>query len=52
MCFLLTQKRRSAWRVRAAFERPGTSVGPFDMFIGIHASAEGLIVVTDNVREF
>jgi tRNA(fMet)-specific endonuclease VapC len=27
-------------------------VGPFDMLIGAHARAEGLIVVTNNAREF
>jgi tRNA(fMet)-specific endonuclease VapC len=27
-------------------------VGPFDMLIGAHARAEGLIVVTNNMREF
>jgi tRNA(fMet)-specific endonuclease VapC len=38
--------------IRAELERSGTPVGPFDMLIGAHARAEGLIVVTDNVREF
>ena len=33
-------------------KRLGTPVGPLDMLIGAHARAEGLIVVTNNEREF
>lgn len=39
-------------QVRAELERAGTPVGPHDMLIGAHARAEGLIVVTNNAREF
>jgi len=38
--------------IRANVERLGTPVGPLDMLIGAHARAEGLIVVTNNAREF
>ena len=39
-------------QIRADVERLGMTVGPFDMLVGAHARAEGLIVVTDNAREF
>ena len=39
-------------QIRAELERLGKPVGPFDMLIGAHARAEGLIVVTNNAREF
>ena len=39
-------------QVRAELERAGTPCGPHDMQIGAHARSEGLIVVTNNRREF
>jgi tRNA(fMet)-specific endonuclease VapC len=39
-------------QLRADLERAGTPVGAHDMLIGAHARAEGLIVVTNNLREF
>ncbi|MCC6918781.1 MAG: type II toxin-antitoxin system VapC family toxin [Alphaproteobacteria bacterium] len=36
----------------AELERAGTPCGPHDMQIGAHARSEGLIVVTNNMREF
>ena len=39
-------------QVRAELERAGTPCGPHDMQIGGHARSEGLIVVTNNMREF
>jgi tRNA(fMet)-specific endonuclease VapC len=39
-------------QVRAELERAGTPCGPHDMQIGGHARSEGLIVVTNNQREF
>ncbi len=39
-------------QVRAELERAERSCGPHDMQIGGHARAEGLIVVTNNMREF
>ncbi len=39
-------------QVRAELERAGTPCGPHDMQIGAHARSEGLIVVTNNMREF
>jgi tRNA(fMet)-specific endonuclease VapC len=39
-------------QVRAELERAGTPCGAHDMQIGGHARSEGLIVVTNNMREF
>jgi len=39
-------------QIRAELERAGTPCGPHDMQIGAHARSEGLIVVTNNIREF
>jgi tRNA(fMet)-specific endonuclease VapC len=39
-------------QIRAELERGGTPCGPHDMQIGAHARSEGLIVVTNNMREF
>ena len=38
--------------VRATLERNGTPIGPYDLMIAGHARSEGLIMVTDNVKEF
>jgi tRNA(fMet)-specific endonuclease VapC len=39
-------------QLRAELERAGTPCGPHDMQIGGHARSEGLILVTNNMREF
>jgi tRNA(fMet)-specific endonuclease VapC len=39
-------------QLRAELQRTGTPCGPHDMQIGGHARSEGLIVVTNNAREF
>jgi len=39
-------------QLRAELDRAGTPCGPHDMQIGGHARSEGLVVVTNNVREF
>ena len=39
-------------QLRAELGRAGTPCGPHDMQIGGHARSEGLIVVTNNAREF
>ena len=39
-------------QIRAELERAGAPIGPHDLLIGGHARAEGLIVVTNNLREF
>jgi tRNA(fMet)-specific endonuclease VapC len=39
-------------QLRAELERAGTPSGPHDMQIGGHARSQGLIVVTNNAREF
>jgi tRNA(fMet)-specific endonuclease VapC len=39
-------------QLRLELERAGRPVGPYDMLIGAHARSEGLIMVTNNLREF
>jgi tRNA(fMet)-specific endonuclease VapC len=39
-------------RVRSKLKRAGTPIGDRDMLIASHAKAEGLTIVTNNVREF
>ncbi|MBN1285343.1 MAG: type II toxin-antitoxin system VapC family toxin [Anaerolineae bacterium] len=39
-------------RIRAELERAGTPIGPNDLMIASIALANGLILVTHNVREF
>lgn len=39
-------------RHRAELEKKGTPIGPMDTLIAGHAKAEGLILVTNNTREF
>jgi tRNA(fMet)-specific endonuclease VapC len=41
-----------AGRVRAQLAGQGLSIGPFDTLIAGHARSRGLIVVTNNIREF
>ena len=38
--------------IRAYLQKQGTPIGPLDMLIAGHARAEGLTLVTNNVREF
>jgi tRNA(fMet)-specific endonuclease VapC len=38
--------------IRATLGRAGTPIGAYDLMIGAHARAEGLILVTNNQREF
>ena len=38
--------------IRAYLQNQGTPIGPLDMLIAGHARAEGLILVTNNTREF
>jgi tRNA(fMet)-specific endonuclease VapC len=37
---------------RAELERAGRPVGGYDMLIAAHARSDGLVVVTNNLREF
>jgi tRNA(fMet)-specific endonuclease VapC len=39
-------------KIRAALEKKGHPIGPNDMLIAAHALSLGLILVSDNVREF
>ena len=46
---------RAAWQygiIRAALERQGTPIGVNDLRIAGHARSLGLVIVTDNLREF
>jgi len=43
---------RAYGRIRSALEAEGAPVGPYDMMIAVHALSQGLILVTDNEREF
>ena len=38
--------------IRANLERAGRPIGPLDMQIAAHAKSEGLVLVTNNVKEF
>tara|TARA_B100001964_G_scaffold237464_1_gene301047 strand:+ start:1073 stop:1474 length:402 start_codon:yes stop_codon:yes gene_type:complete len=39
-------------QIRAELAKAGTPIGPYDVMIAGHARSEGLILVTNNVREF
>ena len=39
-------------KIRAHLQQQGTPIGNNDLWIAAHARAEGLILVTNNVREF
>lgn len=39
-------------RICAHLQRKGTPIGTMDMLIAGHARAEGMVLVTNNVREF
>jgi tRNA(fMet)-specific endonuclease VapC len=39
-------------RVRVALEKRGLVIGPYDLQIAAHALSLGLVLVTDDVREF
>ncbi|MBQ6986928.1 MAG: type II toxin-antitoxin system VapC family toxin [Oscillibacter sp.] len=39
-------------KVRAFLQKQGTPIGPLDTLIAAHAKAEGMTLVTNNVREF
>lgn len=41
-----------AARVRRELENSGTPIGPYDTLIAGHARARGLVLATNNVREF
>ncbi|URK18303.1 tRNA(fMet)-specific endonuclease VapC [Thalassospira sp. GO-4] len=38
--------------IRSTLEREGNVIGPYDMMIAGHARSHGLILVTNNTREF
>lgn len=46
------QAARVYGRVRATLEKNGTPIGALDMMIGAHAVSLGVILATNNTREF
>lgn len=47
-----TQAAIHTGQIRAELARKGTSVGPYDQMIAGHVRSRGLVVVTNNLREF
>ena len=41
-----------AGEIRAVLARQGMPIGPYDQMIAGHARSRGLVVVTNNQREF
>ena len=39
-------------KIRATLRRQGTPIGPMDELIAAHAKSQGLVLVTNNTREF
>ena len=39
-------------KIRAGLEKKGVSIGPLDMLIASHAKSLGVVLVTNNMREF
>ncbi len=39
-------------QIRAQLEAAGTPIGPYDLMIAGHARSQGLVLVTNNMREF
>lgn len=39
-------------QIRSVLEKTGTPIGPYDLMIAGHARSEGLILVSNNSREF
>jgi tRNA(fMet)-specific endonuclease VapC len=47
-----TEDAQHAGDIRAALERAGTPIGPYDVLIAAQARRIGAVLVTDNQREF
>jgi tRNA(fMet)-specific endonuclease VapC len=47
-----TEDAEEAGDIRAALERAGTPIGPYDILIAGQARRRGAVLVTANVREF
>jgi tRNA(fMet)-specific endonuclease VapC len=46
------EEARLAARTRHSLEQAGSPIGPFDVLIAGHALSAGLVLVTNNTREF
>lgn len=52
---VLPYGKEAAWhfgQIRSELERGGKTIGAYDLMIAAHARAEGLMLVTNNLREF
>ncbi|SCA56315.1 tRNA(fMet)-specific endonuclease VapC [Candidatus Terasakiella magnetica] len=38
--------------IRSTLEKKGTPIGPYDLMLAGHARSKGLVMVTNNMREF
>jgi tRNA(fMet)-specific endonuclease VapC len=38
--------------IKAGLRKRGTPIGDFDMLIAAHAKSKGMVLVTNNLREF
>ncbi|MBU2764417.1 tRNA(fMet)-specific endonuclease VapC [Acidithiobacillus caldus] len=47
-----SEAARHTGQIRAELARLGKPIGPYDQIIAGHARSQGLIVVTNNLREF
>ncbi len=47
-----TQAATHFGQIRAELYKKGTPIGPYDMMIAAHARSQGLILVSNNSREF
>ena len=46
------EEAKRAAKTRHALEQAGSVIGPFDVLIAGHALAAGMVLVTNNTREF
>lgn len=52
---VLPYGQEAAWhfgQIRSELERSGKTIGAYDLMIAAHARSEGLVLVTNNLREF
>ena len=46
------EEAKRAAKTRHALEQAGNAIGPFDVLIAGHALAAGMVLVSNNTREF
>ncbi len=47
-----TNAARQFGQIKAELEQTGQSIGSYDMMLAGHARSQGLVMVTNNTREF